>query len=282
MSLLNEIIKNKALFAKLNSLTKYPSILTYHALGKRGGVINELFHDFHPEYPAFPTGEMLEATEKVDGTNMRLVCIGNDFLIGSRTEIVYAKGDRIKTSPHITPVLDEMKDFLAAREFAPDGDMTVIYGEVYGKGVQEGSKIYCCGSDKMKFRIFDAWTLPTHGMLGILSEMTPDKISHWREYDNGNWFSVERLQAFCNVYHVDRTPVVARFTREELPTDAVETYEFLKRFAESRVTLDKPTESANKKFGRAEGIVVRTTDRMFIRKLRLEDYHKGELRNWRE
>lgn len=35
---LNEIFADKDLLEKLNSMTKYPSILTYNALGGKGGM----------------------------------------------------------------------------------------------------------------------------------------------------------------------------------------------------------------------------------------------------
>jgi len=48
--------------AKLNSLTKYPSILTYHALGDKG-ILQETVQ--------VPFDGRVIGTEKVDGTNRR-------------------------------------------------------------------------------------------------------------------------------------------------------------------------------------------------------------------
>src|SRR5262245_22884963 len=73
--------------AKLNSLTKYPSILTYHTLDPRNGGLLE-------EVTAF-VGTVI-GTEKVDGTNSRVICLPDGcYLLGSREELLYAKGDLI-------------------------------------------------------------------------------------------------------------------------------------------------------------------------------------------
>ena len=50
---------------KINSLTKYPSILTLHKLGEKGRLTQELTTDIQ--------GEQLFATEKIDGTNAQLL-----------------------------------------------------------------------------------------------------------------------------------------------------------------------------------------------------------------
>ncbi len=49
---------------KLNSMTKYPSILTYHALGDKGLL---------QETVQIPFEGRVIGTEKVDGTNTRLI-----------------------------------------------------------------------------------------------------------------------------------------------------------------------------------------------------------------
>ena len=67
----------------LNSATKYPSILTYHGLGERGRLTEEV--------ATFP--DMAILTEKVDGTNGRIILPpGDDYFIGSREELLYDSG----------------------------------------------------------------------------------------------------------------------------------------------------------------------------------------------
>lgn len=73
--------------SRINSLTKYPSIVTYHKLDpKNGGLIEERL-----EFKG-----TLVATEKIDGTNARIICLpDNTYLLGSREELLYARGDLI-------------------------------------------------------------------------------------------------------------------------------------------------------------------------------------------
>jgi hypothetical protein len=71
----------------LNSVTKYPSIPTYHALDpSNGGLLEE---------PVEYTGQVI-GSEKIDGCNGRIVSLpDHTYLIGSREELLYAKGDLI-------------------------------------------------------------------------------------------------------------------------------------------------------------------------------------------
>lgn len=69
----------------LNSLTKYPSIPTYHSLDPSNG--NLL--DDRVGFTAPVIG-----TEKIDGTNARIISLPDgSYLLGSREELLYAKGD---------------------------------------------------------------------------------------------------------------------------------------------------------------------------------------------
>lgn len=70
---------------KINTLTKYPSILTLHKLGEKGRLTNELTTPVE--------GEIMYATEKIDGTNVRIICYGTEYLIGSREFILHHCGD---------------------------------------------------------------------------------------------------------------------------------------------------------------------------------------------
>ena len=72
---------------KLNSATKYPSIPTYHSLGERGRLLDQCIDLAEQD---------LVATEKVDGTNSRIIILPDGmYLIGSREELLHAKGDLI-------------------------------------------------------------------------------------------------------------------------------------------------------------------------------------------
>src|SRR5262249_26329407 len=71
---------------KLNSMTKYPSIPTYHLLGEKGALLDERV--------AF-AGRVL-GSEKVDGTNGRVIFLPDGcWIVGSREELLLARGDLI-------------------------------------------------------------------------------------------------------------------------------------------------------------------------------------------
>ena len=80
---LNEIIKEFGL-EKIDNFSKYPSIETLHVIGERGGVTDKLVND-----ESFPNDDIV-VTEKIDGTNMRIICVGDDYLIGTRKNLVFA------------------------------------------------------------------------------------------------------------------------------------------------------------------------------------------------
>lgn len=70
---------------KINTLTKYPSILTLHRIGEKGRLINELTTPIH--------GEEMSASEKIDGTNARIICYGSEYLVGGREFILHHSHD---------------------------------------------------------------------------------------------------------------------------------------------------------------------------------------------
>ncbi len=272
---LNQFIDKYGL-ERINSATKYPSILTYHALGQKGGMTNELC-----EGKSFPSGEPVEITEKVDGTNSRMVFVGGDYLIGSREEFVFAKGDRIKNSVIINPVLAGLSDFLQHAD-VDAGGVIVIFGETYGHKIQEGSKVYCAGSQKQSYRVFDIvrWTLDEFE--GLMETVPANALSLWRDAGNQPFVDTDALAVFCDKYNIARTPIIAVLDGREIPTGAPETLAWMEQMIpESKATIDTANAEANQKFGRPEGLVVRTKNRSFIRKLRFEDYRKGEKRGWR-
>src|SRR5579859_7282712 len=110
---------------KLNSATKYPSIVTYHALGAKG-LLTEERTEFH--------GNVF-LTEKVDGTNGRAILTPEgDWFIGSREELLTAKGDRIPNPAlGIVAALRSTVERVAGH-WAGEG-ILVYYLEAYGAGI---------------------------------------------------------------------------------------------------------------------------------------------------
>ena len=164
MSVLDDLVQKYGL-DKLNSATQYPSIITYHNLGDRGGLTNSLrFTDDEP----LPNDNLeVSATEKIDGTNSRIVVLGDDFFIGSRNDFVHAKGDRVVTNDAVTPVYMGLTNFLSS--YTPSEDrLLVLFGEAYGRKIN-GAKCYTENA-KPGFRLFDGFTISIDELTKLFEE----------------------------------------------------------------------------------------------------------------
>jgi hypothetical protein len=112
---------------EINTATKYPSIATYHEIDK--GILKE------GTATVFPQGSTVIGTEKVDGTNARIVFLPDgNYLIGSREELLYAGGDLIHNpSQGIVDALRAKADWFV-EEWPPmvnnTDSIVTVYGEV--------------------------------------------------------------------------------------------------------------------------------------------------------
>ncbi len=238
---------------RLNSITKYPSIPTYHALGERGVLRDVVAVDF--------ASSALYVTEKIDGTNARLTLLpmtfDRGFLIGSREEWLTCEGDRV-ANPSLGIVETVMP---LAEVFSPAVDLITVYGEVYG-GKINGGKQYS-GEGRTMFRAFDVSIVPADVLRGLL-EYPLDKIARWREGGGQPFLNVADLHEFCarGISTVPSIPFSGG-----MPVGLDSTAAWLGSMAyESRCALDN--DAGNK----AEGVVVRSFGRSLIAKLRHEDY----------
>lgn len=241
---------------KINTLTKYPSILTLHQLGNKGKLTEELTTDL--------TGETLYASEKIDGTNVRLIFWGDEFLVGSRKCMLHYSKDL-----YWDEALDIVNQFYALDipRLQPD-KFTIVYGELFGGKVTAKSKNY--GKSKHGFRVFDIAVLDD---LSILEEPI-GAISAWREssVDSAVDASLRYGQPFITLeelqsYGYELVPKVAFPTLPNWEHQTV--LEALQQHAAStQVALTADA------LGKTEGIVLRNFDRSKIVKVRFEDYEK--------
>lgn len=245
-------------FDRLNSLTKYPSILTYHTIGERGRLV-----DSEPQISF--AGEHIVATEKVDGTNARIILFnGIDYVIGGREELLYAKGDRIvNPANEIAPTLIEVANRLIT--IAPVPGVMVIWGEVYGYRVGSRGRQYAgVSATPNGFRVFDA-ALFTDA--DELMTWEPHALAGWRDRGGQPFFSEDDLAYFSKGSGIPLTP---RIHIDRVPTTLVETLDWLNDVVPAtNVPLD--AQAGN----RSEGVVVRTPDRSKIAKIRFEDYERS-------
>lgn len=246
--------------AVLNSATKYPSIDTYHHLGERGRLTEDSVQF---------SGDVV-LTEKVDGTNGRIIIDSEgDWFIGSREELLYAKGDR--TYPQKPPEARDIVDVLrtVADDYVakpPKGQVRVYYLEVYGNNIGRAAKQYTGGS-ALGYRLFDV----AHLDANVLSapDMTREKASSWRKSGGLAFVSEEELREAAWGACVGRVPVLGTVAAPHLPKSREGMYEWLKDMLPNTfAALDKGGK------GVSEGIVLRSSDRSVIAKARFADYQR--------
>lgn len=259
-------LRDPEIVRKIDSLTKYPSIDTYHELDDRPGnqgTLTEMKNHF------FPSGKTIALTEKIDGTNARIVVFPDgDWIIGSRRELLTAKGDRIH-NPALG-IVDTVRSFVdELRPMGANPKTTVYYGEVYGHGI-EGGKQYTRTPGVTGFRVFDIQVIED-----LDDKLTWDleRISNWRERGHQYFIGDHILtQLFTPSYLGGVLQLVPRVYLADanlLPDSVEAAYNFLWMYQDqSRVMLDVTGS------GKAEGLVVRTTDRETIAKMRFQDYER--------
>ncbi|MGW4663213.1 RNA ligase family protein [Streptosporangium sandarakinum] len=238
---------------KLNSLTKYPSIPTHHALDpKNGGLLEE---------PTIFTGAVV-GTEKVDGTNGRIILLPSDeWLIGSREDLLTASGDIIHNPAlGIVDTLRGVAEQAASVPVWGDNDIVVLYLEVYGGKQLPAWKHY--GAGQATYRLFDVATIPAD-----MLTWDRDRISSWRQHGGQRFLPEEELGDVAEHCGVELTPRLFLLGGAELPTDVAGMRAFLEPYRTTRVaTSGEP--------GLNEGVVLRTADRSVITKARFQDYDR--------
>jgi len=119
-------------------------------------------------------------TEKVDGTNIRVMWDGIRVTFGGKT-------DRAQIPAHLIEVLMEtFKPRLMQDKFSPDGNVC-LYGEGYGVKIQKGGNYIPDGAD---FILFDC------------------KVGPW-------WMERESLEDIATFLGIDIVPIIGRGTLDE-------------------------------------------------------------------
>ncbi|WP_092557192.1 RNA ligase family protein [Actinoplanes derwentensis] len=233
----------------LNSLTKYPSIPTYHELDPRnGGLLPQ----------AVPFSGPVVGSEKVDGTNSRVVVLPDgSYLLGSREELLYAQGDLIgNPALGIVANLRALAETLAG---TPGDAIRVYYLELYGGKIGGQAKQYST-------RGATGWRLFDVAVVDDLDERLSwplQQISAWREGGGQSWLTEQQLQAVG----LELAPRLFTLDAADLPPDIEGMHAFLgEHLPRTLVALDESG------LGGPEGIVLRSTDRAVIAKARFQDY----------
>ena len=243
---------------KLNSATKYPSIPTFHALGERGKLMDETV-DF--------AGQSVIATEKIDGTNSRIILMPDEcYVIGSREELLYARDDLIHNPAlGIVDTLRSVADRIVATYQTSETIITTLYLETYGGKTTAAAKQYT-SKREFGYRVFDVNQIP----VSVL-EKDVEEIAIWREHGGQSFLNEGSLTEFVTAVQLELSPRIA--VVDAIPTEILDTYDWLKsHLTDTRVALDRDAG------GKPEGLVVRTADRGTIAKIRFEDYQRHRKR----
>jgi len=165
------------MFDKINSMTKYPSILTYHVMGDKGRLqdkVQVVFNDY------------VIKREKIDGVNSRVIMFPYGFyIIGSREELLYAKGDLIEN-----PTLGIVKTLKPIAEKLIGGTVPLVYYfEVFGGNASKNSKQYT-SIKILSCRLFDIAKISNYEEL---LEMSVEQIVHWRDNGGQLFYNEEEL-----------------------------------------------------------------------------------------
>lgn len=245
---------------KLNTFTKYPSILTLHNLGDKGALLDTFTTNLE--------GEEMFASEKIDGTNARILIMGNEYIIGSRENLLHYKGEMFYgTDIGIVEGLNELFNGNFGEYYSREFPLCVLYGEFYGGKVHAQSKQY--GTSKIGFRLFDVVQYTKADMMML--SFKKDEISRWREHETPNGLSYgqhfllrdEAREEFAEFDFVPEVP----FELGDMSHETI--YRNMKKFLPE--TLVALTDNALKQ---PEGLVLRNKDRSKIVKIRFEDYER--------
>lgn len=261
---LNELIERCGGLAKLNSITKYPSIPTYHVLGEKGRLTEQRVK--------LGQGPWL-VTEKVDGTNGRIILTEHGWLLGSREELLTAQGD-IVSNPALGIVQAFRPDVEAklwpwwSRSIRLP-DIVVIYAEVYGGKTTAAARHYTDAPDVFGFRVFDIAVLSEKDIAG-LQPLTPDQLSGWRESDRRRFMPRDARGFMDFEVGVELTErlqlVLVLDTVPDLPETIESANVWMKQIVGDGVNI------VAHEHDQVEGVVVRSVNSEFLAKLRFEDY----------
>lgn len=252
--------------AKLNCMTKYPSIETYHKLGDRGRLTEERNHEW-PDEPVY-------VTEKIDGVNARMIFLPGrnmPWLIGSREELVAASSDVVwNNASGIASTLlgsNAPKPWMLPSSLLEDGYIFVAYFEVYGHRATSHWKEYASEEDLpfgALFRLLDA-TFFQQDWLNSFESL--EEVARVRDNDGAVFIIEDRLDWYARTLGVERVPNLASMNGASLP----KTTEGMDDMMSS---LGRETQAGVNDKGRSEGIVLRTNTRDIIAKARRESYDK--------
>lgn len=166
---------------ELNGMTKFPSIYPLHEfirVGKKMLAHGEPIHSIKDKE--------FDITEKIDGTNIRIIIHRNcnEVFIGGRGELLAYNKDLLYNDKYgvidiINKTFDEkILDSFHKSSFWDGNEFLILYGELFGKGIQKRGKQY--NAEGRDFRLF------------AVRSLTIETINVFKSISRENWHSVRR------------------------------------------------------------------------------------------
>ena len=274
-------LRNTSVLRGLNSLTKFPSIPTLHAMGQRGKLGTALTVEGTTVSSSWASSWV--TTEKVDGTNARaLLFPDGSFLFGSREELLWYSEDVVHNpAGHVVETLQgtfevmgtesEIVSEIVLRDLS---GLVALYFEVYGHAVGKAASQYAGASGLRDAVIIDAAFWPGHSWLRKVCDESLDEIARDREAGGTPFLPWASVLSLAGSRSLGVAPELAA------PPLGDRSHESLLRhlgsMAPSRVLIDPDAP------GKPEGVVLRATHgnvdgtSPVVRvKLRREDYERA-------
>ncbi len=240
---------------RLNVLTQYPEILTFHTLVDKKATSNH-YNSVGP----------WTLTEKINGLNTRLILLPTDdgkqwegVFIGGRDQLFWWSKD-VLANHHLGEVNLLKSTALRLLGLPPkDSGVIVFYGEFYGGKHMIGGREY---GSLPAFRLFD---IAAYKDYRVLLTKTPVEIKVWKEFNEPVWCNEEELKLAAQVYNLLLVPFLGEVA--QVPTQVEKVLPWLESLLPA---TQCPIDSSA--LGKAEGIILRTKDRRRIYKMRKVDY----------
>lgn len=151
---------------------------------KRDEVTNKLIEGVwsRPEFE-YLQDKIWHATEKVDGTNIRIMWDGSNVILGGKSDNTSMHSDLVRNLQ--SQFMTQQVRQLFAEKFKTS--QVCFYGEGYGSGIQKGGAY----SQTKKFILFDIMI-------------------------DGVWLNIGSVKAIAEIFEIDVVPTVMTGTLSEL------------------------------------------------------------------
>ncbi len=160
---------------------KYPKMQTLWKRNEKGRIIEGQYSK-----DEFPNIRRWLVTEKIDGTNIRVLLRDDTVEFGGRNHLQKS----MKTIPKfLLDVLEELFTVEKLRKIFPDGNFT-LFGEGYGGKIQKGGGLY---RDDVSFILFDV--------------VAHDILRDW-------WLKREDIEEIATKLNIDIVPILPMHSEE--------------------------------------------------------------------